>query len=138
MCVHCRRSTSPLTREVTWLAVEQFLPAVVAGGLLTYALTTVAPESVWLLPGLWQVLFSLGVFASCRLLPRATFGVGIFYMAAGLMSLVWALGEAALSPWAMGLPFGIGQLPDQIGGHLVGVELVVANRARDQDARPSA
>jgi hypothetical protein len=110
MCIHCRRSASPLTREVTWLAVEQFLPAVVAGGLLTYALVTAAPESVWLLPGLWQVLFSLGVFASCRLLPRTVFVVGLFYMAAGIMSLVWARGPAALSPWAMGLPFGVGQL----------------------------
>jgi hypothetical protein len=110
MWLHCRRSTSALTREVTWLAVEQFLPAVVAGGLLTYALVSVAPDSVWLLPGLWQVLFSLGVFASCRLLPRALFAVGVFYMAAGIMSLVWARGDAALSPWSMGLPFGVGQL----------------------------
>jgi hypothetical protein len=110
MWVHCRWSNSPLTREVTWLAVEQFLPAVVAGGLLTYALVTAAPESVWLLPGLWQVMFSLGVFASCRLLPRSVFAVGVFYMAAGIMSLVWARGDAALSPWAMGLPFGVGQL----------------------------
>jgi hypothetical protein len=110
MWVHCRRSTSALTREVTWLAVEQFLPAVVAGGLLSYALVTAAPESVCLLPGLWQVLFSLGVFASCRLLPRSVFAVGVFYMAAGIMSLVWARGDAALSPWAMGLPFGVGQL----------------------------
>jgi hypothetical protein len=108
--VHCWRSTSSLTREVTWLAVEQFLPAVVAGGLLTYALTSAAPESVCLLPGLWQVLFSLGVFASCRLLPRPLFAVGVFYMATGILSLVWARGDAALAPWSMGLPFGVGQL----------------------------
>ena len=37
-----------------------------------------------MLPGLWQILFSLGVFASCRLLPRATFGVAVFYLVAGL------------------------------------------------------
>jgi hypothetical protein len=55
-------------------------------------------------------MFSLGVFASCRLLPRSVFAVGVFYMAAGIMSLVWARGDAALSPWAMGLPFGVGQL----------------------------
>jgi hypothetical protein len=110
MWMHCRRSTSALTREVTWLAVEQFLPAVVGGALLTYALVNAAPESVALLPGLWQVLFSLGVFASCRLLPRSVFAVGVFYMAAGMVSLVWARGDLSLSPWVMGLPFGIGQL----------------------------
>ena len=25
-----------------------------------------APDNLWMLPGLWQILFSLGVFASCR------------------------------------------------------------------------
>ena len=63
-----------------------------------------------MLPGLWQVLFSLGIFASCRLLPRATFGVAVFYLASGLTCLALARGEAAFSPWAMGLPFGVGQL----------------------------
>jgi hypothetical protein len=65
--------------------------------------------TLWMLPGLWQVLYSLGIFASCRLLPRATFGVAMFYLAAGLTSLTLARGDAALSPWAMGLSFGIGQ-----------------------------
>jgi hypothetical protein len=108
--VHCLRSESALRREVSWLAVEQFLPAVVAGGLLTYVLVSSAPESVWLLPGLWQLLFSLGVFASCRLLPKAVFGVAVFYLIAGILTLIWARGDAAFSPWAMGVPFGVGQL----------------------------
>ena len=62
-----------------------------------------------MLPGLWQILFSLGVFASCRLLPRAMFLVATFYMACGLATLATARGDAAFSPWAMGLPFGVGQ-----------------------------
>lgn len=110
MAMHARRSTSRWSREITWLAVGQFLPCLVAGGLLSFVLVRFAHETVWMLPGLWQVLFSLGIFASCRLLPRATFGVGVFYLAAGLASLVLARGDAALSPWAMGLPFGVGQL----------------------------
>ena len=108
--VHCLRSQSALRREITWLAVEQFLPAVVAGGLLTYVLVSSASGSVWLLPGLWQLLFSLGVFASCRLLPRAVFGVAVFYLIAGILTLMWARGDASFSPWAMGVPFGVGQL----------------------------
>ncbi|HEY8504955.1 MAG TPA: hypothetical protein VIL46_10260, partial [Gemmataceae bacterium] len=68
-----------------------------------------APQSAWMLPGLWQILFSLGVFASCRLLPRAVFGVAVFYLFSGLAVLIVAQGEHALSPWAMGLPFGVGQ-----------------------------
>ena len=96
-------------REITWLAVEQFVPCLAAGGLLTIVLVRAAPESLWMLPGLWQVLFSLGVFASCRLLPKATFGVALFYLLAGLSTLALARGEHAFSPWAMGLPFGLGQ-----------------------------
>lgn len=110
MMIRVRNSASPWTREITWLAVEQFIPCLVAGGLLTFVLVRFASESLWMLPGLWQILFSLGVFASCRLLPRATFGVAVFYLATGLACLALARGEYALSPWAMGLPFGIGQL----------------------------
>jgi hypothetical protein len=63
-----------------------------------------------MLPGLWQVIYSLGIFASCRLLPRSMFGVAVFYLLAGLCTLALAQGERALNPWAMGLPFSVGQL----------------------------
>jgi hypothetical protein len=104
-----RGQGASLRREITWLAVEQFVPCLAAGALLTVVLVRSAPESLWMLPGLWQILFSLGVFASCRLLPRATFGVALFYLVAGLTTLALARGEAAFSPWAMGVPFGAGQ-----------------------------
>ena len=90
-------------------ALEQFLPAIVAGGLLTLVLPAVAPDSAWLLPGLWQVIFSLGVFASCRLLPRATFVVGVWYLFCGLGCLALLGATKSLSPWAMGIPFAVGQ-----------------------------
>jgi hypothetical protein len=110
MILRSRRIHSGLAQEMIWSAVEQFLPAGVAGGLLTAVLLRYAPESLWMLPGLWQIIFSLGVFACCRFLPRAMFGVGIWYLIAGLACLVLAQGEHALAPWAMGLPFGLGQL----------------------------
>jgi hypothetical protein len=110
MGLRWRAATSPWAREKTWLAVEQFLPCLAAGGLLTFVVVRSSPEAAWMLPGLWQILFSLGIFASCRLLPRAIFGVAVFYLASGLASLALARGELAFSPWAMGLPFGTGQL----------------------------
>ena len=93
-----------------WSAVEQFLPAGVAGGLLTAVLLEYAPEDLWMLPGLWQLLVSLGVFASVRSLPRTVAFVGAWYFAAGFASLLLASQGHALSPWTMGLPFAIGQL----------------------------
>ena len=38
------------------------------------------------------------------------FAVGVWYLAMGLASLAFANGERAFSPWAMALPFGVGQL----------------------------
>jgi hypothetical protein len=110
IAVHCHYRASTIERTKSWLAVSQFLPSIAAGALLTIILANHAPESLWMLPGLWAMLFSLGIFASCRLLPPATFWVGVFYMAAGAVSLAWAQGPNGFSPWAMGVPFGVGQL----------------------------
>jgi hypothetical protein len=105
-----RRVHSGLALEMIQAAVGQFLPCVVVGLLLTVVLMQIAPQDSWMLPGLWAVIFSLGVFASCRFLPRQMFAVGAWYLAAGLVSLLVAAGRHALLPWATGLPFGIGQL----------------------------
>jgi hypothetical protein len=105
-----RRVHSGLAVEMIQAAVEQFLPCIVVGILLTVVLMRVAPQDSWMLPGLWAVLFSLGVFASSRFLPRQMFAVGAWYLAAGLISLLIAAGHHALLPWAMGISFGVGQL----------------------------
>jgi hypothetical protein len=108
--VRVRRVHSGLAMEMIQAAAEQFLPCIVVGMLLTVVLMRVAPQDSWMLPGLWEVIFSLGVFASCRFLPRQMFGVGAWYLAAGLVCLLLASGHHSLSPWAMGIPFGVGQL----------------------------
>jgi hypothetical protein len=105
-----RRIHDGLADDMLRAAAEQFLPAAVAGVLLTSVLVRTAEATLWMLPGLWQVLFSLGVFASCRSLPWPMIGVAIWYLAAGLTCLALANGADALSPWAMGLPFLVGQM----------------------------
>jgi hypothetical protein len=99
-----------LNRELTRLAVGQFAPCLVAGALVTLAVARHSPDAGWMLPGLWQILFALGMFASCRLLPKATALVAVFYLVTGTLNLVFCQGERAFTHWAMGLPFGIGQL----------------------------
>jgi hypothetical protein len=108
--VRARRLHSGLAGRMMQAAAEQFLPAIVAGLLLTVVLLRSAPQSLWMLPGLWQIVFSLGVFASCRFLPRPMFVAGIWYLSCGLMYLAIGPGSHALAPWAMGVPFGVGQL----------------------------
>ncbi len=108
MYTRSRRIHSNMSDEMIRMAVEQFLPSVGAGFLITVVLLRCAPTALWMLPGIWLVVFSLGVFASCRFLPRPMFAVGFWYMFAGLLGLAWGDGRA-LSPWTMGLSYGIGQ-----------------------------
>ena len=104
------RVHSGLATEMVLAAAEQFLPALVIGTLLTAVVLGAAPREAWMLPGLWQLLFSLGVFASCRFLPRLTFAVGIWYLISGLTTLIVKGESPTLLPWTMGIPFGVGQL----------------------------
>jgi hypothetical protein len=116
-----RRVHSGLADEMVQSAAEQLLPAAVAGGLLTIVLVRYAPQSLWMLPGLWQIVLSLGVFAACRMLPAPLLAVGVWYLGTGLACLAFASEAHALSPWAMGLPFGIGQLLTAALIYLVGL-----------------
>jgi hypothetical protein len=108
--VRAQRVHSGLAMEMVHCALEQFMPAIVAGLLVTVVLFKAAPASLWMLPGLWQVLFSMGVFSSSRVLPRPMFAVGVWYLATGLGCLAFGGGQLTFSPWLMGVPFGIGQL----------------------------
>ena len=110
MQARSRRHHSGLADVMIHQAIEQFLPAGVAGVLLAVMLLKFAPETLWLLPGLWQVLVSLGIFASVRSLPRTVAFAGAWYFVAGFGCLLLASQSHALSPWTMGLPFVIGQL----------------------------
>ena len=107
--VRSRKLHVGMAVEMLQAAIEQFLPAVTAGVLIAFALARWSPSSLWMLPGLWQIVFSLGVFSTARILPKVVFIVGIWYLGCGLACL--AMGQSdPLSPWSMGIPFGVGQL----------------------------
>lgn len=113
MAVRTRRSNSQVQRQLTLMAVEQFVPSLLAGGLLTWVFYDFLPGEIWMLPGLWMILYALGVFASARLLPRAAFAVAAYYLLAGIFVLLLTRDPSAgwrLSPWLMGGIFGAGQL----------------------------
>jgi hypothetical protein len=125
MHTRTRRIHSGLADEMIRMAVEQFLPSGVAGFFLTIVLVRFAPSAQWMLPGLWQIVFSLGVFSSCRFLPRPMLAAGAWYLLTGLLCVT--LGETrALSPWAMGISFGAGQLV------VAGILLFTAEEAENE------
>ena len=95
-------------RRITKQTVGQFLPTLCSGFLLT--IVFVAKEAnLQLLPGVWAVMFSLGIFASRPYLPRGVGWVGAYFLATG--ALLLGVCENALSQaWYMGVVFGGGQL----------------------------
>jgi hypothetical protein len=110
MVARTRRHHAGLADEMLWNAAQQFLPAAAVGVLLLATLSRFAPDSFWMLPGLWQILVGLGIFASLRTMPRAFALGGAWYIVTGFVVLALAAETRELSPWAMGLPFGLGQL----------------------------
>jgi hypothetical protein len=107
--IRSRRIHTGMSDEMLHMAIEQFFPSVGASALVTFVLLHYLPNALWMLPGFWQLIFSLGVFASCRFLPRWMPAAGAWYLLSALVC--FALGDGrALSPWVMGIPFAVGQL----------------------------
>ena len=121
-----QRMHSGMADEMIRMAVEQFLPAAGAGALLTIVLVGSVPSALWMLPGLWQITFGLGVFSSCRFLPRTMAAAGAWYLLTGLASIALADGRA-LSPWTMGVSYGVGQLL------VAGILFFAAEKGSDED-----
>jgi len=97
MVTRSHRMHSGMADEMIRMAVEQFLPAAGAGALMTIVLVRAVPSALWMLPGLWQVIFSLGIFSSCRFLPRpicSRRASGICFSA--LLALRWRMAERFL------------------------------------------
>ena len=97
------------TRALTWIAVRQFVPCLFSGAVVAVAIVRLAPHAAWLLPGLWQLFFAQGIFASGRILPRSIYLAGAFYFCLGSINVLIGH-DRPLSPWAMAVPFGLGQL----------------------------
>jgi len=94
-------------RRRTRRVMGQFLPCVLAGGLLTAALAR-TESFVPLLPGIWAIVFGLGVVAVRPHLPPAVGIIGIAYVLIGGVLLAWQSAEP--SGWYVGGVFGVGHL----------------------------
>jgi hypothetical protein len=107
MLTRANRLHSGMADEMIRMAVAQFLPAAAAGAILPFVLLHVTQNVFWMLPGLWQIIFSLGVFASRRCLPRPMLLVGIWFLLAGMACI--ALGDTrSLAPVTMSGAFSVG------------------------------
>ena len=105
-----RRHHSSLADTMIAQAIGQFLPAAAACLFIPIFLLRFEPQVLWMMPGLWQLFVSLGIFASVRTLPRNMMLVAGFYFVSAFASLMLAERHHDLSPWLMGVPFLGGQM----------------------------
>jgi len=91
-------------------AAQRALPFAVAGVVTSCAIVSFARDSVWLLPGLWQIFIGLLGFSAMGSLPRNMIWASAWYFFAGTAVLGLAGWSGELSPWMMGIPMGLGQL----------------------------
>jgi len=105
-----RRHHSSLADTMIAQAIEQFLPAAAACLFIPIFLLRFEPRVLWMMPGLWQLFVSLGLFASVRTLPRNIMMVAGFYFVSTFASLMLGERHHDLAPWLMGVPFFAGQM----------------------------
>jgi hypothetical protein len=104
-----------LTREDTFArrrtrrVMAQFAPCLLAGGAITLGVMRL-PELVAFLPGLWAIVFGLGIIAARPHLPHGIGFVGLGYILAGSALFFRAQPGAESSEWSVGGVFGVGHL----------------------------
>ena len=105
-----RRLHSGLADTMIHQAAEQFMPSTAASVAMPVFLLMFSPQNVWMMPGLWQVFVSLGLFASLQNMPRNMVLAGAWYFVSGFAFLLMGSLTHELMPWTMGLPFLGGQI----------------------------
>lgn len=83
-------------------------PFTAAVAIVAIVICTLAPESAWLVPGLWLILTGLVAFSFTDRLPSSISLVGFWYFASGVTALVAASQGHMLSPWMMAVPQAVG------------------------------
>jgi hypothetical protein len=103
------RHDDVFARRRTRRVLGQFAPCLVAGFGGILGILRFDDRAIALLPGLWAVLFGLGVFAARPYLPRSVGWVGLYYLLAGIVLMGQAEPGPTFDGWSVGLTFAIGQ-----------------------------
>lgn len=105
-----RHAGDAFARRRTRTVVGQTIPALLIGAVLTLMIVRRKPEYIHLLPGLWSILYGLSILSARPYLPKNIGWVALFFLVAGIVILAHNISGEPLSPWSVGLPFGVGQL----------------------------
>ena len=93
-----RRYHGGLADSMITNAVQTFLPIGAVGAVIGFVVLKNAPDSAWLLPGLWQLLIAIGIFSSLKFLPKLVAIAGGWYFVAGAAVLIWGSLGQLLTP----------------------------------------
>ncbi len=104
-----RRIHGGLADEMVQNMLLQFMPIGFAGTAIGAVIFLFTPSDLWLLPGLWQMLVALGLFASQKALPQQIMFAAAWYFLAGVVVLIIGAKSGAADSLMMGIPFIIGQ-----------------------------
>lgn len=105
-----KRAHGANANALLWAVIQRFLPCLIAGAAIGWIIIDQAPTLIWILPGLWQILIGLGLFAATTMLPRNVLCAAAWYLVSGLVVFLLSAQSMTLTPWAMGIPFGVGQI----------------------------
>ena len=88
----------------------QFIPMLLVGGIMTLIFYTHIPHALIYLPGLWSLIFALGIFSCRPYFPYRTYVPANYYLLVGSALLWFAPHFTQPQAWMMALSFGMGQL----------------------------
>lgn len=105
--VHFLRQSRQQRRQILYVW-GQFIPCLAAGGIAGAGVAGAWPSAAPLLPGIWSIIFGLGIFSSRPFLPRISGWVALYYLAAGGWLLLHPA-DLTQPAWPLAMVFFFGQ-----------------------------
>jgi len=116
MLIRARISGNELVAKMHWSLARQIAPSLLVGFVLTLLIAAHALEQtdgstglMWALPGVWSMIYGLGLFSCHKHLPSQTLGVAAYFVFAGVLILAYNWSTRELAGWQMIATFGVGQ-----------------------------
>ncbi len=116
MSIRARVSENELVGKMHWSLARQISPSLLVGFVLTLVIVAHAREQptasaglMWSLPGVWSMIYGLGLFSCHKHLPSQTLGVAVYFLFAGILLLAHNWSTRELAGWQMIASFGVGQ-----------------------------
>lgn len=118
MLIRSRVSGNPVVGKMHWALAIRIAPSFLVGFAMTLMIGTHAHEHaaagssgglLWALPGVWSMIYSLGLFNCRQHLPTQVTGVAIYLLFAGVILLAFNWSTREASGWQMVASFGVAQ-----------------------------